>query len=164
MAYSAIKRGGTAIVELLRGREIKPVFPGFAASLISIKMVIMRRSIIPIVMAFLMAYTAFVSAEQFTTQDRERIVRLETNVEAGTVSIQRQLDDIKSFMFWGFGVLFGGMGILIGFVIWDRRTALEPVAIKTRELLEREEKLERALREYAKKEPKLAAILRSLNL
>ncbi len=115
-------------------------------------------------MAFLMAYTAFVSAEQFTTQDRERIVRLETNVEAGTASIQRQLDDIKSFMFWGFGVLFGGMGILIGFVIWDRRTALEPVAIKTRELLEKEEKLERALKEYAKKEPKLAAILRSLNL
>ena len=99
------------------------MFPGFAASLISIKMVIMRRAIIPIVMAFLMAYTAFVSAEQFTTQDRERIVRLETNVEAGTASIQRQLDDIKSFMFWGFGVLFGGMGILIGFVIWDRRTA-----------------------------------------
>ena len=41
---------------------------------------------------------------------------------------------------------------------------LEPVAIKTRELLEKEEKLERALKEYAKKEPKLAAILRSLNL
>ena len=95
-------------------------------------MVTMRRSIIPIVMAFLIAYTAFVSAEQFTTQDRERIVRLETNVETGTASIQRQLDDIKSFMFWGFGVLFGGMGILIGFVIWDRRTALEPVAIKNR--------------------------------
>ena len=111
-----------------------------------------------------MAYTVFASAEQFTTQDRERIVRLETNVETGTASIQRQLDDIKSFMFWGFGVLFGGMGILIGFVIWDRRTALEPVAIKSRELLEREEKLERALKEYAKKEPKLAAILRSLNL
>ncbi len=152
------------MVVLLRSREINPVFPGFAARLISIPMVTMRRSILSIITAFLMAYTVFASAEQFTTQDRERIVRLETNVETGTASIQRQLDDIKSFMFWGFGVLFGGMGILIGFVIWDRRTALEPVSIKTSMLLEREEKLERALKEYAKKEPRLAAILRSLNL
>ena len=45
-------------------------------------------------------------------------------------------DDLKALILWGFGILFGGMGLLIGFVIWDRRTALEPVAKKYRELEE----------------------------
>jgi uncharacterized protein YdhG (YjbR/CyaY superfamily) len=47
---------------------------------------------------------------------------------------QRQYEDLKTFMLWGFGILFGGMGILIGFVLWDRRTALEPFVKKTRDL------------------------------
>ncbi|MBI5187623.1 MAG: hypothetical protein HZA07_00900, partial [Nitrospirae bacterium] len=74
------------------------------------------------------------------------------------------ISDLKTFMLWGFGILFGGMGILIGFVIWDRRTALSPVVRKNRELEEREELLEKALKEYAKVEPKLAEILKSLKL
>lgn len=35
-------------------------------------------------------------------------------------------------MLWGFGILFGGMGILIGLVIWDRRIDLSPGIRKTR--------------------------------
>ena len=30
----------------------------------------------------------------------------------------------------GFGILFSGMGILIGLVMWDRRTAISPVQKK----------------------------------
>jgi len=52
------------------------------------------------------------------------------------LSFQRQIDDLRTFLLWGFGILFGGMGLLIGFVIWDRRTALEPVAKKCRALEE----------------------------
>jgi len=54
------------------------------------------------------------------------------------------------------------MGILIGFVIWDRRTALAPAIKKNKELEERGDLLERALKEFAKVEPKLAEILKSL--
>ena len=53
---------------------------------------------------------------------------------------------------------------MIGFVIWDRRTALAPAIRKNRELEEREERLEKALREYARKEPALAEALRNVGL
>jgi hypothetical protein len=67
-------------------------------------------------------------------------------------------------MLWGFGILFGGMGILIGFVIWDRRTALAPVIRKNKELEEREERLEKALKELAAKDLKVAEALRHVGL
>ena len=114
-------------------------------------------------------------AEEFTQKDRERLIRLETKVEEGQKVLQRQItdlrattqrqtDDLRALILWGFGILFGGMGLLIGFVIWDRRTALEPVAKKYKELEEQGEMYKRALKEYAKVEPKLAEILRALNL
>ena len=113
--------------------------------------------------------------EEFTQKDRERLIRLETKVEEGQKALQRQItdprsdlhrqtEDLKVLILWGFGILFGGMGLLIGFVIWDRRTALEPVAKKYKELEDQGEKYKRALKEYANAEPKLAEILRSLNL
>lgn len=79
-------------------------------------------------------------------------------------SINQRIDTLQTFMLWGFGILFGGMGILIGFVIWDRRTALAPAIAKNRELEERGEKVEKALKEYAKVEPRLGEILKSLKL
>jgi hypothetical protein len=79
-------------------------------------------------------------------------------------SINQRIDDLRNLMLWGYGILFGGMGILIGFVIWDRRTALAPAVRKSKELEEREERIERALREYAKKEPGLAEALKNSGL
>jgi len=107
--------------------------------------------------------------------DRDRLIRLETKIEEGTKSLekrmvegqnslQRQIDDLKTFMFWGFGILFGGMGLLIGFVIWDRRTALAPAVKKTEELEEKEEKIEKALKELATKDPKVAEALKHAGL
>lgn len=34
--------------------------------------------------------------------------------------------DLQSFLLWGFGIVFAGIFALIGFVLWDRRTALAP--------------------------------------
>ncbi|MFA4835452.1 MAG: hypothetical protein WC749_05205 [Dehalococcoidia bacterium] len=96
----------------------------------------------------------------FEKETIERLARLETKVEG----LQRQIDDIKTFMLWGFGILFAGMMTLIGFVLWDRRTALAPAIRKNKELEEREERIEKALREYAKKEPGLAEVLKNLGL
>ncbi|MBI5186971.1 MAG: hypothetical protein HZA01_14770 [Nitrospinae bacterium] len=76
----------------------------------------------------------------------------------------KQISDLKDFMLWGFGVLFAGMFTLIGFVLWDRRTALAPAIKKNRELEEREERVEKALKEYAYKEPRLAEILRGAGI
>lgn len=85
-------------------------------------------------------------------------------IHADIRGIQQQIADLRDFMLWGFGVLFAGMFTLIGFVLWDRRTALSPAIRKNKELEEREEKLEKALKEYSIKEPRLAEILRSLGI
>ena len=135
----------------------------------------MKRYLILSIIVISLMVPSLSQAEEFTQKDRERLIRLETKVEEGQKALQRQItdlkvdtqrqtDDLKTLILWGFGILFGGMGLLIGFVIWDRRTALEPVAKKYRELEEQGEKYNKALKEYAMVEPKLAEILRSLNL
>ena len=79
----------------------------------------------------------------FTLEDRERIIRLEEGQKAIIQRIEdtnkriddmnRRIDDVISIMLWDFGVLFAGMMTLIGFVIWDRRTALAPAIRKAKE-------------------------------
>jgi hypothetical protein len=115
-------------------------------------------------LCFMLVVPQYAFCEGFSQGDRDRLISLEVKVAEGQASLQRQLDDLKSFLLWGFGILFGGMGMLIGFVIWDRRTALEPVIRKSRELEEKEERLAKILKEYSKVEPKLAEVLRSFNL
>ena len=121
------------------------------------------------------ALSAYARDVSFTQEDRDRIIRLEIKVEEGQKSLQRQIDDLKistqrqfdnlyTLILWGFGILFGGMGILIGFVIWDRRTALAPAIKKNKELEERGDLLEKALKEFAKQEPRLAEVLRTMRL
>jgi len=107
----------------------------------------------------------------FTQEDRDRLIRLETKVDEGLKAVNQRIDatnqridTLNTFMLWGFGILFGGMGILIGFVIWDRRTALAPAIKRNKELEERGDKIERALRRYAREDPKLAEILKEEGL
>ena len=61
-------------------------------------------------------------------------------------------------------IVLGGIIALIGFVIWDRRTALSPVINKTKVLEERNDLTLRVLKEYAIKEPRMAEALKSMNL
>ena len=72
--------------------------------------------------------------------------------------------EIKEFMLWGFGVTFAGIFALIGFVLWDRRTALAPAIRKSSELEEREERVEQALREIAIKDGNVRDALRRVGL
>ena len=125
----------------------------------------------------------------FTQEDRDRIRNVELKVERleeGQKHLQKQIDELKkdtqrqfdelkkdmqrqfdelrTFLYWGFGILFGGMGILVGFVIWDRRTAVEPVARKLREIEEREERLEKVMKKLAKRDPEIDKILKEEGL
>ena len=78
--------------------------------------------------------------------------------------VNNRIDDMSNLMLWGFGVLFAGMFALVGFVIWDRRTALSPAIKKNKELEERQERMEKALKEFAIEEPRLADILKQRGL
>ncbi|MBW8051879.1 MAG: hypothetical protein FVQ77_16390 [Cytophagales bacterium] len=73
----------------------------------------------------------------FTQDDRDRLIRLDVKYEMLEKrfddmnkrfdDMNKRIDDIKTFLYWGFGILFGMMMFLFGFILWDRRTALAPV-------------------------------------
>jgi len=65
----------------------------------------------------------------------------------------QRIDDLKGLLY----VILAGMFALVGFVIWDRRTALAPAIRRTTIL-------EDALKEFAKKDPKMAEVLRHLGI
>ncbi|MBF0320551.1 MAG: hypothetical protein HQL01_12185 [Nitrospirae bacterium] len=77
----------------------------------------------------------------------KRIDGVDKRIDSLKSDMDKRFDQMMTFMLWGFGILFGGMGILMTTVIWDRRTALTPVIRKTRELEERGDKIERTIGE-----------------
>jgi prefoldin subunit 5 len=94
----------------------------------------------------------------------EQIDKRFEQVDKRFEQVERRIERLENIMMWGFGLLFTGMMGLVGFVLWDRRTALAPAIRKNKELEEREERLEHALKEYAFKNPELAEILRHVGL
>jgi peptidoglycan hydrolase CwlO-like protein len=78
--------------------------------------------------------------------------------------MNNRINDMNNRMLWGFGIIFAGMFALFGFVIWDRRTALAPAIRKNKELEEKQERIEKALKEFAMEEPKLAEILKQIGI
>jgi len=121
----------------------------------------------------------------YTLEDRERLIRVETKLDEMAKRFEQRFEQIdkrfeqidkrfeqidKRFdqlvtLFLGIvGAFAGVVAVTISFAIWDRRTALAPALRMSRSLEEREERLERALREFAEKEPRLAEILRRLGL
>jgi C4-dicarboxylate-specific signal transduction histidine kinase len=92
--------------------------------------------------------------------------------------MDKRLDMLQTILLWGLGLMATGIFTLISFVLWDRRTALAPAVHKTKELeeeLEKEikkrknleergERLERAIKEYAQKQPELLNALQAAKL
>ena len=75
--------------------------------------------------------------------------------------MQKQIDDIKTLFYWGFGILITLFIFMLGYMIWDRRTALQPALDKATDADGKSTNLIRALREYSKKHSDLAEILRT---
>mgnify|MGYP001569026678 FL=1 len=81
-------------------------------------------------------------------------------VEEGQKALVQRIDDLKDLTY----VLLGGILALIGFVLWDRRSTISPVIRKTKELEKSDDLTMKILTEYARKEPKMAEVLKSLGL
>jgi hypothetical protein len=138
--------------------------------------------IIVILSVVLLTFAASVRAEEtavpYTLADRERMIRVEQRLD----DLDKRMDGLDKRMDGLEGrmdrlemsidskfqtlyiVFFTGIVGLVGFVLWDRRTMVKPVAEDQRSLSEREAKLEHILREYAKGEPRLAEILKQYAL
>ena len=113
-------------------------------------------------------------AVSFTQDDRNMLIRvderinsledkinlLEDKIDYKFDALQIQINDIKSFMFWGFGILFGvtitsTIG-LVGFILWDRRS----IERKVIESEENNQKIFHIFKQQAKEDKKLAEILK----
>jgi hypothetical protein len=101
------------------------------------------------------------SGEQHFSGLERRIDAVEARLEQ---KIDQRFGELRDFMLWGFGVTFAGIFALVGFVLWDRRTALAPAVRRIEELQDREKRLESALRDYAQGKSDLATSLRNSGL
>lgn len=58
------------------------------------------------------------------TDVRAEIAALRTDVRTEIATLRSEL---LSFMKWGFGLILSAMFILVGFILWDRRSTVKPL-------------------------------------
>ncbi|OGW15843.1 MAG: hypothetical protein A3G93_03405 [Nitrospinae bacterium RIFCSPLOWO2_12_FULL_45_22] len=90
----------------------------------------------------------------------QRIDSLDKRIDSVEKSLSQRIDSLENLMY----IMIAGIFGLIGFVVWDRRTALKPAMDRIGKLEREEEDLKRALREYAKQEPGFAEILKNIGI
>ncbi len=117
----------------------------------------------------------------FTLEDRDRIIRIEAKleeiekrfeqIEKRFEQIDKRFDDLRTFLWILAGIFTTMVAATIGFALWDRRSMIRPFEIKIKqiddELAEDKEKLHyllEAFRNLAKKDEKVAEILKELKL
>ncbi len=115
---------------------------------------------------------------EFTLEDRDRLIRTEEKVEALRTEMNIKFESSRNEMYtkfeaveskietlyWGFGILIALMLFLFGYIVWDRRTAPNPVQNKTMDLETRLARLEFITKQQAKKDPAFAEILKHAGL
>jgi hypothetical protein len=86
----------------------------------------------------------------FTLADRDRIIlieaktgsletrmnSLEARMEDGFDNLQRQIDEHGTLFYWGFGIMITLFIFMLGYMIWDRRTAMKPALEQSTRALE----------------------------
>lgn len=75
-------------------------------------------------------------------------------------SMEKRFDQMITIIMGIIMAFAGIVAVTISFAIWDRQTALAPAIKVNRKIEERERKVERALIEFVKDEPRLAVALR----
>ena len=107
----------------------------------------------------------------YTLADRDRTIRLEAKMEAFDAKMEAietkmdvKLEAVNAridYLFWLQGIIVALILFILGYTIWDRRTALQPALAQASIAEENSRNLIATLREYAKKHADLAEILRS---
>lgn len=128
----------------------------------------MKKLLIIILSIFILGTSvSFAKEIPFTQEDRERLIRVEEGLKAVNQridSLDKRIDNLKNLMYILISVIFAQTIGVVGFVIWDRRTALQPAIRKNKELEERQDRVEKALRELAKVDSRIAEILKNAGL
>ena len=130
-----------------------------------------------LILVFVLLFSGILKAQEqqvvvpYTLADRDRAILTNAKISALDVRFesidkqfmyqQKQIDDIKTLFYWGFGILISLYIFMLGYMIWDRRTAMQPALERSSIAEENSRTLISTLREYAKKHADLAEILRS---
>ncbi len=134
------------------------------------------KKVVFVVMLFVVALQTFPQSQNvsFTLDDRDRIMRTEQKLESFRNEINTKFEAMDTkieavnskieTLYWDFGILIVLMLFLFGYIVWDRRTALNPVQNKTTTLVEKVNKIEFVYRQQAQKDPGFAEILRHAGL
>ena len=112
---------------------------------------------------------SLIRLEEGVKTNREMIIALRTEMGSLRTEIYSGIkslrDEILGFLKWGFGLLFMGMLILVGFILWDRRSTLKPVKDDLDKLERRKvDRLLEAMRKLSEEDSRVAQVLRSVGL
>ncbi len=135
-------------------------------------------AIASVLMVLLTGTVSFAKDISFTQEDRDRLTRIETKIsrEFGSVnqhldsinshfdSLERKIDDLQQLIYILICVMFAQTISVVGSILWNHRTALQPALRKSKELEERQDKVEKALKEIAKIDSKVAEALKNVGL
>ena len=103
--------------------------------------------------------------EEGVKANREMILALRNEMGSMRNEMGSMRTEILGFMKWGFGLLFSGMLILVGFILWDRRSTLKPVKDELDELERRKvDRIIAAMKKLSEEDSRIAQVLRSVGL
>jgi hypothetical protein len=112
---------------------------------------------------------SLIRLEEGVKANREMIMALRTEMGLLRIEISSGIkslrDEVLGFLKWGFGLLFTGMLILVGFILWDRRSTLKPVKDDLDTLERRKvDRLLEVMRKLSEEDSRVAQALRSVGL
>jgi len=86
-------------------------------------------------LAFVLLFSGILKAQEqqvvvpYTLADRDRTIRLEAKMEALESKMDVKFEAVNAridYLFWLQGVIVALILFILGYTIWDRRTALQP--------------------------------------
>ena len=136
----------------------------------------MRASVVLMYFLFLSLIGGYSQQQEvpYTLEDRDRMVRLETELkslkneisarfEAQDAKLDAQNEKLNGMQILVYFVL-GGIFGLMGFILWDRRTFLKPFDDKIKDIEDKNARIINTLKEQAKTNPSLAEILKNTGI
>ncbi|MBW8051001.1 MAG: hypothetical protein FVQ77_11825 [Cytophagales bacterium] len=142
------------------------------------KLIIINSVIIITMISFNVAF----AQNEFTQKDREFLIELrvtmgelrvtieqmEKRIDQRFQQMEKRIDDIQTYMLWGFGILFACMlglfGSIVGLFMREREIEIKPAEKKLYSSTKREKLIESILKDYAKKQPELSEIIKMRGL
>jgi peptidoglycan hydrolase CwlO-like protein len=143
--------------------------------------IIFRVTFIVVGIIFYFTATAQTKEVPYTLDDRDRMIRLEEQVQslrnemqsmrnefnAKFEALNTKIDSLHNeivAIYWILGIFISFTLLLLGYIIFDRKKDIEPLKEKTHAISENQNNIIKALKDFANENPKLLEFLKSHGL